>query len=227
MELVRHQPLYEQVYEKLKQSILTGTFKFGEKINEVHIANQLNISRGPVRESIRKLEQEGLLVRDRKNQLFVYKPSVDDLIYIYQCRQALESLAVELAVEHLTDEKLKELGSIIEASNLISNEQVPTERTTAEFMRLSSDFHRAIINQSGNPRLKAQLDELKSLTHLYRAYNIQNQERRQFAHMEHEAIYQALCTKDGNKAKHLMEEHIKHDRHHLTTHFKRLFKADA
>lgn len=223
MEIVRHQPLYEQVYEQLKEKILAGELKFGEKINEVQIASSLNISRGPVRESVRILEQEGLLIRDSKSQLSIYKPSVQDLIHIYQCRKALESLAVELAVKNITQDQLNQLKQVMDNSKQLSEIENPNEKTKLSFLELNSKFHQIIIKTAQNPRLMSQIGDLQSLTRLYRKFNIQTQERIRVAHSQHFGIYQAIMNNDKDKARKLMENHIEYDMVHLTSYFKKYF----
>ncbi|WP_174734376.1 GntR family transcriptional regulator [Mesobacillus harenae] len=209
-------PLYEQVYEMIRESILNGDTLLEERINEVHIADQLNVSRGPVRESIRMLEQEGLLVRGERNQLFVYKPTVSDLIDIYECREMLESLAARLAAELMTEKEKEAFSEVVERmKQLITSDEVNLEA----IIKANSDFHDFIVEKSRNLRLKAQLRQLRSLTHFYRSYNVVRGERLSQMLEDHLGIYEAILAGESKKASALMSEHIQCDLAHLKTVF--------
>lgn len=211
MKIAKPIPLYMQVYDAIRQEIIEGRLKYGERINEVKISNELGVSRGPVRESISKLEQEGLLERDDRNVLRVYIPNAQDLKDIYECRRVLETLAAEKAAEVITDNSLVRLEKLMDESKEIVESEDEIEKTTSKFLDLNSEFHNIIILASGNRRLLNQIDQLKSLTRLYRKFNIHNQERRRDAHQQHYNIFNALKERDSEKARKLMDEHIRYD----------------
>lgn len=200
-----------QVYSALRQEIIDGKLNYGERINEVKISQTLEVSRGPVRESISKLEQEGLLERDEKNMLRVYTPNADDLKDIYECRRSLESLAAEKAAKAITEKSLAYLEELMNKSSEVLETTQDLEQSTSQFLDLNSEFHNIIIMESGNQRLSDQVEQLKSLTRLYRKYNIHNHERRTIAHYQHFNIFVALKDRDSKKAKELMVEHIQYD----------------
>ena len=223
MDVVKPRPLYEQVYEAIKQDILNGEFKYEERINEVQISQALNVSRGPVRESVSKLEQEGLLERDSRNYLRVYKPDLQDLTEIYQCRRVLESLAAELAANHITNHELIVLDQLMEKSNKLISIDDTDKKMTIQFLDLNSEFHQIISSASKNIRLINQIGQLKSLTRLYRKFNIHNQERREVAHNQHYGIYTALKQRDSLLVSKRMSEHIKYDMESLIAIFPETF----
>lgn len=205
-----------QVYDSLKADIIKGTLKPGERINEVQLSQQLDVSRGPVRESISKLEQDGLILRNKRNALEVYTPNLEDLKEIYECRMALESMAAEKAARFITGTEVEVLEDLLSRSLEIVNSKEDAGETTVLFLELNSEFHNTIIGISGNKRLMAQIDQLKSLTKLYRKYNIHDRERRRTAHLQHNEIFQALKDEEADKAREMMSVHIKYDMESLS-----------
>jgi DNA-binding GntR family transcriptional regulator len=112
--LEKAEPYYEQIYQTIKRLIFEGAYKPGERIYEAKIAKEFKVSRSPVREAVRAIEKEGLLVLNEKQQLEVYKPSLEDVKEIYLCRGGLESLAVKLATERATGEELDALEAVLD-----------------------------------------------------------------------------------------------------------------
>ena len=216
MKISKPVPLYIQVYDAIKDNIINGKLKPGERINEVQLSQSLDVSRGPVRESISKLEQDGLIIRNNRSILEVYTPDVDDLKDIYECRIALESMAAEKAAQLISQKDIERLERLINRSQSIVNLSEDIEESTVQFLELNSEFHNIIIGVSQNNRLMHQIDQLKSLTKLYRKYNIHNRERRKTAHSQHNDIFEALREKSTNKAKEMMEVHIRYDMESLT-----------
>lgn len=102
-------PYYEQFYHSIKKMIFEGKFKPGERINETQLAREFGVSKSPVREAIRVLEKEGLVLVDEKSKVVVYEPTMRDVEEIYFCRMALESFAVRLATEVASDEQMEQL----------------------------------------------------------------------------------------------------------------------
>lgn len=226
MQIVKPRPLYDQVYEAIKQDILNGKMNYGERINEVQISQELNVSRGPVRESVSKLEQEGLLERNDKNQLSVYKPDAEDLTHIYECRIVLESLAAKMASKYITEEQLEAMEKLMNESSDLTNVESEDGDITAKFLELNSEFHIIIIQASMNKRLVNQIKQLQSLTRLYRRFNIHNQERRKIAHQQHYEIYIALKERNESKVNKLMHDHINYDMESLLATFHKSFQIE-
>ena len=215
MELQRPKPLYRQVYEKLKSLILAGDLPFGERMNEVHLAKKLNVSRGPLRESMQKLEQEGLLVRGTRNQLFVFKPTQKDMIEIYQCRKALESLAAQLAAENITEEEKVRFKEIIEKSQPSINQE--DLQGDSPFIFSNKEFHHFILTICRNQRLQTQLTHLQLLTNFYRQFSARGKERKKRIYEDHFNIYQAIISHKSNEASELMQLHIERDLQYLNS----------
>lgn len=209
---------YEQIYDSIKSLILKGVYKPGDRIYEAKIAREFNISRSPVREAVRALEIEGLLVIDEKSRITVYKPSMKDVEDIYQCRMALESLAAGLATRLATDEELQIIEKTLNEvkSYLEENE----ERDNEVLINLNGEFHELIMHFSKNKRLEKQLLHLRSLIQYYRTLNFRNigeEDRGLVMLEEHSEIFDEMIKRNEKKASALMAEHISNDLIHLKT----------
>jgi DNA-binding GntR family transcriptional regulator len=209
-------PYYDQVYDSIKRKIILGDFRPGEKIFEAKIARQFQISRSPVREAVRALVKEGLLVIEN-SKITVYKPNSIDVEEIYQCRMALESLATKLTAKLASEEQLQEIEeTLIKTEKLLKNEDV---NSYEEITYLNSQFHDLIIQYCKNKRLQKQLNELRSLTYYYRRNNIQGDNRKHIIFQGHKEIFYHIKNGDDVNAGLAMENHIAQDLKHLKTLF--------
>ncbi|HSU79794.1 MAG TPA: GntR family transcriptional regulator [Candidatus Angelobacter sp.] len=210
--LEKAEPYYEQIYQTIKKLIFEGAYKPGERIFEAKIAKEFNVSRSPVREAVRAIEKEGLLVLNDKQQLEVYKPSLQDVKEIYSCRGGLESLAVKLATERATDQNIEELKSILDHTlDAVKKTTINKE----EVVICNTRFHDTILMLSGNKRLQKMLKELSALNYIYRVLNIDTVERMYTIYEEHLGIFIAMKERDITKAVKQMYGHITHDLEHL------------
>lgn len=207
---------YEQIYDSIKGMILKGIYKPGDRIYEARIAREFNISRSPVREAVRALEIEGLLVVDEKSKISVYKPTMKDVEDIYQCRVALESLAAELATRLATEEELATIEkTLFEVKNYLDKNKV---RDDEVLINLNGHFHELIMHFSKNNRLEKQLLHLRSLIQYYRIFNFRNigeEDRGLVMLEEHQVIFEEMKNRNEKKASALMAEHITNDLIHL------------
>ena len=108
-------PLRDVVFNTLRENILTGEMKPGERLMEIHLANRLGVSRTPIREAIRMLELEGLVTMVPRKGAEVAQISEKGLRDVLEVRQALDALAMELACERITEEEVRELRAALEA----------------------------------------------------------------------------------------------------------------
>lgn len=206
-------PYYDQVYHSIKDMIIKGVFQPGDRLYEAKIAREFNISRSPVREAVRALEKEGLLVIGEKSKITVYKPSVKDVEDIYQCRMALESLAARLAAELATSDQVSLLErTLVETEKLVGRND---EKSTDEMLALNSRFHTLITEFSQNRRLQKQLSELRTLIYYYMHLNIQGDNRKKTIFQDHREIFIHIRKGDGRGASEAMEQHIARDLDHL------------
>ncbi|MGG1658490.1 GntR family transcriptional regulator [Brevibacillus sp. NRS-1366] len=211
--LAKSMPFYDQVYNSIKQMIHQGVFQPGDRIYEAKIARDFNLSRSPVREAVRALEKEGLLIIDDKSRMTVYKPTMKDVEEIYQCRMVLESLAAKLATKLATSRELKEIETIlVQTKKYLEGKDEPDKEA---IIRLNSRFHDLILQFSKNNRLQKQLSELRSLTHYYMLMNLKGERRKWIIFDEHQEIFNCIKRGDDEKAGQLMSNHISNDLHHL------------
>lgn len=193
---------------------MQGVYAPGDRIYEARIAREFNVSRSPVREAIRVLEKEGLLIIDDKSKIWVYKPTLKDVEDIYQCRMALESLAARLTTEHATEKELQQIEETLhESKNHLAE---GTAREKDALISSNGRFHDLIMLFSQNHRLQKQLNDLRSLTHYFRVINFQGEDRAKQIIDQHEQIFIHMKRRQENKAAVSMAEHIESDLRHLT-----------
>jgi DNA-binding GntR family transcriptional regulator len=210
--LEKAEPYYEQIYQTIKRLIFEGAYKPGERIYEAKIAKEFKVSRSPVREAVRAIEKEGLLVLNEKQQLEVYKPSLEDVKEIYLCRGGLESLAVKLATERATGEELDALEAVLDQT-LKAIEASSSKKE--EVVICNTRFHDFILKMSENKRLQKMLNELSALNYFYRVLNLDTEERKHTIYEEHLGIFKAIKERDTSKAMERMYSHVDHDLEHL------------
>lgn len=198
-QIIKPESLHLQAYNIIRQSIINGEREPSERIIESKIANTLGISRGPVREAIRMLIQDGLLIYN-DGLVKVYEPTVVDIIEIFQCRQSLESLAVKLAIDNMTDEVKNKLDE-----NLKVTEKVVDKRQ--ELKQLDQEFHTIIIEASGNQHLIQMLDMIKVKIHYMRSSMVGATFYPTLLE-EHERICKAIYQKDVDTSVKIMNKHI-------------------
>ncbi|WP_019244240.1 MULTISPECIES: GntR family transcriptional regulator [Bacillus] len=186
---------YHQCYEILRDKILNGDMPGGTKIVEDKLATELGVSRTPIRESIRKLESEGLIVKKR-----VVIPTEKDLRNMFQVRILLEGYAANCAATYLKEEEIKKLYEYI---------LIGKTGTKEEIMVANEGFHNDIVKASNNPIMIDIIDRMQSIIYLFRKtvviYN------RPFLIEEHEEIYNAILARDGQTAEILMKKHLEAD----------------
>lgn len=200
-------PYYEQFYHSIKQMIFDGTYKPGERIVETQLAKQFGVSKSPVREAIRLLEKEGLVVVDEKSRVMVYEPLLKDVEDIYVCRMALESFAVGLLVTIASDEELNEINQVLDEADKAISEGADA----AEIIEWNAQFHRLIVQFTQNKRLQKQVDDLKSLTHYYRILNFGEPGRSDIILTEHKRIFAYIKARNKEQAAQEMITHLEHD----------------
>lgn len=220
MKVVKQVPLYRQIYIQLRDAIFNGEMHLesNQIINEVQLATELEVSRGPVREAVRQLENEGLLVRDG-SALRVYAPTLADLKNLYQCRMVIEPACVKLACEHIGQKQLEELDAIL----CRTRELMHTDKgkTYKELAQISEDFHGIINKCSGNPRLTEQISRLESILHFYRIANTAGDASwRERIYQEHGTILRLIKEKDADGVETYVKGHIERDLEHLVTTWK-------
>lgn len=202
-QILKVEPLHHQVYLIVKSNILEGGFQPGERIVELKLAEKFGVSRGPVREAIRMLLQDGLLVQ-KEGVIQVFNPDRKDILEVFTCRQSLESLAAKLAADHITTEQLKRMEAILQ-----DTDQAFRDENSHDLSLFDQQFHDIVIEASGNQQLIQLMEVIKAKIVYIRNCIIRNFYRHFLDfNREHHQIYQALAASDGKRAEELMRSHI-------------------
>lgn len=203
IELENYKPLREVVFETLRQAIISGLFKPGERLMEVQLAEQMGVSRTPVREAIRKLELEGFVAMVPRKGAYVSGISVKDIIDVFEVRASLEGLAASLAAERITEEELKELEkSLLQSSEVITGENINI------FVEKDTNFHELLYRYSKNQRLANIITHLKEQIQRFRTTSLSLPGRTKDAVDEHKKIVEAISDRNAELAYTLAREHI-------------------
>lgn len=199
------QPLYQQIYTKFKQAILAGEWKPGEKIIVTKLANQFSISRTPLREALRQLQIEGLLVNEESG-LHVIKLDAHNFKELYQCRIVLEKEVMQMVVETISDEQLKDAEKMLEQADRALEEQA-----FLRLLELNTEFHGKLLESAPNRRALELLQRIRNFLLIYRAEMLRSAHFNYGINREHKEIFTALTERDKNKVADLIEMHLKND----------------
>lgn len=209
-EKVRPQSLVDIVAERLEAAIISGKLEPGTKLSEQGLATSLGVSRGPLREAIRRLEGRKLLERTPNIGVRVAQLSLRDLQEILVVREALEATACMLAAQNMSDGDIAALQKLIDAHG----KQKSIQEGQGYFQETKDeDFHVRIATGSGNARLLQMLcGDLYDLLRVYRYRSSTNPGRARDALQEHLAIVDAIARRDGEAAAAAMRTHLQHAR---------------
>lgn len=196
-------PLRDVVFNTLRDAIINGDIEPGERLIEISLADTLGVSRTPVREAIRELETEGLVVMTPRKGAEVAKISNKDLTDVLEVRRVLEVLAVELACEKITPEQLARLEE-----NLNDFDACVGKGSASDLSSLDENFHEIIYNATDNKRLVQILSNLRKQMYRYRFVYIKTLSHRKTLHSEHLEIFNALKEKDKAKSVAAILKHI-------------------
>ncbi len=203
LELNSYKPLREIVFEVIRESILSGRFAPGERLMETQLAEELGVSRTPVREAIRKLELEGLVVMVPRRGAYVASMSVRDISETFEIRSALEGLAAKLAVDKITADELEAMEvTVLRMSKSIDNKDL------TELVEIDEEFHDILVKASRNQRLTQMISLLREQIKRFRRASLSTLERQSLILGEHRQILEAIAERATDKAQRLVEEHI-------------------
>ncbi|WP_303857850.1 GntR family transcriptional regulator [Aminicella lysinilytica] len=202
-DLQNHRPLREIVYEQLKRQILTGQITPGTRMMEVDLADEMGVSRTPVREAIRKLEKEGLVVIEPRRGAYASDISVKDMVDTLEVREDMEGLAAYLAAQKITPEETKELMDITQGySNAINDGDMES------IIHYDEAFHRRIVALSGNKTLIQLSETVQELALRFRYLYYDDFSRYVNMPDEHKNIIDALRSGDAQTARKVAGEHV-------------------
>ena len=198
-------PLRDVVFNTLRQAILKGELAPGERLMEIQLAEKLGVSRTPIREAIRKLELEGLVLMIPRKGAEVAKISEKSLRDVLEVRRSLEELAIELACQRMTDEEIEQLG---ERQNDFKN--AINKGNAMNIAETDEAFHDVIYLGTGNDKLVQILNNLREQMYRYRLEYIKDEDKRQILIVEHEHILAAIKARNIAEAKNAAREQISH-----------------
>ncbi len=203
----RSKSLHEQTYEALRESILSGEMAPGDRLVETQLAELLQVSRTPIREAIRQLQQEELISADENGWLRVATLSVNQAIDLYDCRIALELLSVTDACNRASDEQLHQVKQcIVRAEALIEAGLAALDSN--QLLELDYQFHRSIAQISGNQCLLSLLDQVFTKMLLLRVRTTRRNPRVLEIGTEHYQIYEAIAQRNVEIAVQTMQNHL-------------------
>lgn len=196
-------PLRDVVFNTLRQAILTGELKPGERLMEIHLANKLGVSRTPIREAIRKLELEGLVTMIPRRGAEVAQITEKSMNDVLEVRRALDALCAELACERITEEETEQLHRACEAF-----EAAVKTRDLKKIARADVQLHDIIVQATGNQRLVQLVNNLSEQMYRYRFEYIKDASQHQRLIEEHRIIYESIVKKDKETASQAARVHI-------------------
>lgn len=196
-------PLRDVVFNTLRQAILTGELKPGERLMEIHLANKLGVSRTPIREAIRKLELEGLVIMIPRRGAEVAQITKRSLKDVLEVRRALDALCVELACDRISEEELEQLNQAC-----IRFEEAVKTKNTKQIAHADVALHDIILMATGNTRLISLVNNLAEQMYRYRFEYIKDENWHAKLVQEHRMIYESIVKKDKKTAAELAKMHI-------------------
>lgn len=197
-----YKPLREIVFESMREAILSGTLEPGERLMEIQLAEEMGVSRTPVREAIRKLELENFVVMIPRKGAYVAGVSLKDVADVFEIRSALEGLAAGLAAERITDDEVEQMERALfyrASAGEVDLEQI---------VQSDTDFHALVYKASRNERLIQILANLREQIQRFRTTSLAVPGRMKLAIDEHRMIVEALRNHDSEVAQTLAIAHI-------------------
>jgi DNA-binding GntR family transcriptional regulator len=195
-------------YESIKDSIIQGVYKPGERLTEEYLANELNLSRTPIREAIRRLETEGL-VTPLKRGIIVKTFTRDEIRQVYDLRALLEGYAAGQAAIHRSDEDIEQLKEANKPFiEVVKNYKQPDYLTNNQIMETNKIFHHAVCSASKNEYISLLISNVVVVPLIFRSFYWYDLERLKRSVITHETIITAIINYDSERAKTAMLEHI-------------------
>ena len=202
---------WQKAYSEIKSRILSTKLKPGDVVSEIALAKELTLSRAPVREAIRRLEQEGL-VESKNRRKHVFNLSVREIDEIFELKTAIEGNIARLAVTRKSPEQTRALSSVLERMNTLS--QHDTDGLTrdhpliGEWLELDREFHHVLYEMAQNPRAEQLVGNLNSQWHRLRAGILATEGRLLQNIHEHLEVGREVISGDADKARELMVDHL-------------------
>lgn len=203
IKLDSYQPLREVVCETLREAIRGGVLKPGERLMEIQLAEELGVSRTPVREAIRKLELEGYVIMMPRRGTYVANLSIRDVNEVFEIRTTLDSLASGLAAERITDEELERLERLL----VLIGEYIE-QNDMEKIVETDMEFHDILYQASRNIRLVGIIYNLREQLTRFRSTSMSYPGRLKETLEEHIRIVEAIAQGNVELAQKAAEEHM-------------------
>ena len=199
IRLDSYKPLRELVCEHIREAIINGVFAPGERLMEIQMADEMGVSRTPVREAIRKLEMEGFVVMiPRRGNM-----SIKDINDVYEIRISLDTLAAGLAAERISDEELEELQRLlVKVGNAIE------ENDMAKVVEADIEFHDVLYKASRNERLRNIINNLREQITVIRGVSMRYPGRLKDTQEEHRRLVESIAARDVEKSQEAARIHL-------------------
>lgn len=204
LDIVQQHSLASLVLRELERRILGGELACGTKLNEVDLAGELGVSRGPIREAFRALEQSGLVRTEKNRGVFVRQVSLEEADEIYEVRAALEGMIGRLAARRITPGQVARIRAVVKAMHVVSR-----TRDAAAYYLLNVKFHELLAEAAGNRTLAANYRRVVNELSLYRRETLERSaESIPVSTRDHESIVEAVAKGDERLAERLLHEHV-------------------
>ena len=201
--------LADQIFERLENDIIQGVYPRGEILTELRLAEELGVSRTPIREALRRLEQERLIESAGKGSV-VLGITETDLLDIMTIRERVEGVAAYYAAQNITPEGIKEMSDIVDLQEFYF-----ARKDAAHLHQVDDRFHDAICQLSNRNVLIDTLLPLLRKTRRYRKLSLENWDRTSNTKQEHYAIYQAIVSGNAPLAEELTAKHLSNAKAHM------------
>jgi len=221
IQLDSYQPLREVVCETLRDAVRRGILQPGERLMEIQLAEDLGVSRTPVREAIRKLEMEGYVIMMPRRGTYVADLSIRDINEVFEIRTSLESLASGLAAERINEDELEKLQRLlVEIGAYIKSGDMES------IVRTDTEFHDLLYQASRNTRLVGIISNLREQLTRFRTTSMSFPGRLKATLEEHRKIVEAIAQGDEKAARKAAEHHMEKSEQTLLASMKSKEKKD-
>ncbi len=203
VNLDSYKPLRELVLDAIRSAIMSGILQPRERLMEIQMAEELGVSRTPIREALRKLELEGFIVMVPRKGAYVADLSFKDIADVFEIRAALEGLAAGLAAERITEEELEDMERL-----LVEKREAITQNDIGKLVEVDTKFHELMYKASRNERLSSIISNLREQIQRFRLTSLSFPGRMKESLDEHKKIVEAIQSRDSQIARHVAQEHI-------------------
>ncbi len=215
LNLQNYKPLREIVFESIREAIIEGRLKPGERVMEIQLAEKLGVSRTPVREAIRKLELEGLLIMEPRKGAYVADVSLKDIVEVLEVRASLEGLAASLAARRASEEEIEVLR--VKAAEF---KECIEKNDVQGMINKDTEFHEAILHAAKNKKLTSIIEGLREQVQRFRVTYFTEYNMTTYLANEHKNVLDAIESRDPEKASEYAEQHVENLERHIVSRVK-------